>query len=434
MKLTSINLKISTLCIYLMSAVFVGCGGGKASISVLPSQEPHEQARRQSKKIDILFVIDDSGSMRPVQQRLRDNFPKFVEKLYAQGFDFRVAVAKTSAYYTESKAQTDGLITKYYEAGRTVAEFRCGHGNNCGDTSERGQTYGRSCKPSNETTDYGSTPTTNGNGTPAVGTDHILSSSDFADAAAMAVKFSRNADVGLCGSGDERALESAETVLRAMSSVYTDPAHKFPREDAHFAVIHVGDEPDGRWSSAGTSNAKGSLSDHYLPDISKATAGDTAANRNVVKEYLSALQAHEPSSTVSVHAIQYLVGAGECPSARDTYVGHAQIYMADIATGKKISICNDFADELASLGDHIVSLATEFHLNAVDILEHTLHVYVDGDKVNRVAEEDAATETEGFVLRRDPYRVSFLSGSIPPEGASIEVEFTGRYLPSPIRK
>lgn len=413
----------------LLTVMLANCGGGGGSISVLPSQNTHEQERAQSKDIDILFVIDDSGSMKPVQDNLKANFGAFIEAFAEQGFSFRVAVAKTSAYGTPSSPQTSGGNT-YYEAGRTVAEFRCGHGNNCGAGPHD---WMRGC-----TGGYGDTPTTNGNGTLGAATDHILDSSDFisdpenptpAELEAFATKFSRNADVGLCGSGDERAFQSAETVLRAMNALGgTISKYQFPRPNAHFAVIHVGDEPDGKWSSASSSNANGSLNAHNFPEeeIPKAAQGNTEQNRNVVKAYLDALGLHTPSATVPVHAIQNLTSA--CDPA--SQIGHPQNYMADIALGKKISICDDFATELADLGDHIVSLASEFYLNSVDVIESTLKVWVNGVEV--VRSFDNGLDGGVYVLLNTPYRIQFLPGHVPPEGAIIKVEFTGRYLRDPI--
>ncbi len=69
-------LKITVAC--LLSALWVGCGGGKARISVLPSIDEFQQHTNADVKIDILFVIDDSGSMKPVQDNLRDNFESFM--------------------------------------------------------------------------------------------------------------------------------------------------------------------------------------------------------------------------------------------------------------------------------------------------------------------------------------------------------------------
>jgi len=50
-------------------------------------------------KMDILFVIDNSGSMSQEQTNLVANFPQFVSVLEASNLDYRVAVTTTSVDY-----------------------------------------------------------------------------------------------------------------------------------------------------------------------------------------------------------------------------------------------------------------------------------------------------------------------------------------------
>lgn len=403
----------------------IGCGGGKARISVLPSIDEFQQHTNADVKIDILFVIDDSGSMKPVQDNLRDNFESFIGDFYDKGFDFRVAVAKTSAYGTESAAQTSGG-NSYYEAGRTVKYFRCGYGNNCGAGD---QSYGQAC-----TGTYSTTPTTNGNGTPGPTTEHILSSFNNTRAE-MITKFKRNADVGLCGAGDERAFQSAESVLRAHNSsgmVTADPDLAFPRPGAHLAVIHVGDEPDGKWDSGTSSNnglSAGSLrrgSQNNLTDLPQATADpvDVDEHKSIVEAYLAALEAHESSAEVSVHAIQNLTASGSgggCDPA--SHIGWPQLYMASIADGLEISICNDFATPLGQLSDHISSLASSFELSEqLDPNgDDTLKVYVQGLNGNNPLPRNT---TNGFQYDINTNKVTFYGSMVPPQGALIGVTYT----------
>src|SRR5688572_29539611 len=50
-------------------------------------------------KLDILFVIDNSGSMGQEQTNLIANFPGFITVLDASGLDYRVAVTTTARQY-----------------------------------------------------------------------------------------------------------------------------------------------------------------------------------------------------------------------------------------------------------------------------------------------------------------------------------------------
>ena len=53
-------------------------------------------------KLDLLFVIDNSGSMGEEQQNLVANFPQFISVLDASGLDYRVAVTTTARRYSYS--------------------------------------------------------------------------------------------------------------------------------------------------------------------------------------------------------------------------------------------------------------------------------------------------------------------------------------------
>src|SRR5690606_34579305 len=50
-------------------------------------------------KMDVLFVIDNSGSMGDEQTNLIANFPMFIQVLDASGLDYRVAVTTTARNY-----------------------------------------------------------------------------------------------------------------------------------------------------------------------------------------------------------------------------------------------------------------------------------------------------------------------------------------------
>ncbi|MFN0253055.1 MAG: hypothetical protein ACKV2T_39645 [Kofleriaceae bacterium] len=55
-------------------------------------------------KIDLLFVIDNSGSMGDEQTNLIANFPTFINVLDQSGLDYRVAVTTTAREYTYTMA------------------------------------------------------------------------------------------------------------------------------------------------------------------------------------------------------------------------------------------------------------------------------------------------------------------------------------------
>jgi len=79
----------------------IGCGGGQSPTDAGP--DPHQPVAEVpavlDRNVDVLFVVDDSGSMADKQQNLADNFPNFVNVLAATvsgGFpDLHLGVVST---------------------------------------------------------------------------------------------------------------------------------------------------------------------------------------------------------------------------------------------------------------------------------------------------------------------------------------------------
>jgi hypothetical protein len=76
-----------------------GSGGGEGG-------EPNQGCS----KMDLLFVIDNSGSMMQEQTNLIANFPKFITVLEQSGLDYRVAVTTTARNYTFNIMTTAGTF------------------------------------------------------------------------------------------------------------------------------------------------------------------------------------------------------------------------------------------------------------------------------------------------------------------------------------
>jgi hypothetical protein len=76
-----------------------GGGGGGTTVDALGCS-----------KMDLLFVIDNSGSMAQEQTNLIANFPAFISVLDASGLDYRVAVTTTARNYTYNMSTPLGNI------------------------------------------------------------------------------------------------------------------------------------------------------------------------------------------------------------------------------------------------------------------------------------------------------------------------------------
>ena len=169
--------------------LFISCSKGNSGgegLSILPDTENFSQKEGvfKKKKIDILWVIDNSISMRPYQTRLQNSFQSFINRFQSLNYDFHMAVATSDAYVNDSNTlwKTGNPIP----AGSGVSGYKI------------------------ITTD---TP-------------------DLADA------FLKNVNVGILGNADERPLQSLERALE-----FDDNAG-FHREGSFLSIIILTDEND----------------------------------------------------------------------------------------------------------------------------------------------------------------------------------------------
>lgn len=89
--------------------LFVGGCGGDQAFNLAPASQTFKQNDLQfSKTLDILWVIDNSGSMQSSQDNLRNNFDSFLFQFVTRDMDFHMAVTTTEAY----KGQFTGDQTK----------------------------------------------------------------------------------------------------------------------------------------------------------------------------------------------------------------------------------------------------------------------------------------------------------------------------------
>lgn len=177
------NLKITGALTALI--VLQACDKGNRSFSLLEQAQSFSQETTYvQQKIDIIWMIDNSGSMASSQQKLRDNFQFFIQDFQQKNYDFNIVVQTTDAW-----------IDLY-----------------AGSTSRR---------PWKSTVFNGQTYSVLNKNTPN-----------------LTQVFQQLAMQGTGGSGDERAFASL-----ADSLLYADNS-SFRRPDAHLAVIIVSDEDD----------------------------------------------------------------------------------------------------------------------------------------------------------------------------------------------
>src|SRR5690606_26393323 len=82
-----------------VATMLTGCGSASPSFSILATGDSFKQnSEAINVKIDILWVIDTSGSMQEEQDQLAANFGSFISGFVSKNYDFRIAVTTTAAW------------------------------------------------------------------------------------------------------------------------------------------------------------------------------------------------------------------------------------------------------------------------------------------------------------------------------------------------
>lgn len=98
MKNITIRFTVALACLWLM-----GCSQQK--FGVLDNDTSFNQTPTYNNKVDILWVVDDSTSMSPFQQKIAQEVPNFVSALKATGMDFHMGVTSMDCSSTGEKGR-----------------------------------------------------------------------------------------------------------------------------------------------------------------------------------------------------------------------------------------------------------------------------------------------------------------------------------------
>lgn len=347
--------------LFAVVALNVGCTSNQSSYSILASTQRFQQ-KVQDNRVDVLWVIDNSGSMLPSQQNLADNFPSFISNFQNSGFDFQIAVATTDAFmslptfsgsYDANNPYWEGLPQEY------KARFRDGLG-------------------ANRSGVFVINPLTPN----------------------LHEVFITNIMQGTNGSGDERSLQSMKAALDSPLNA------GFLRPDVFLAVIIVTDEED--FSHDGTV-----LTENYnYPGIHPVQS---------YADYLNQITGGNGRFSVNSVSIQDLndpLCAGQLHAV--SKVPHRVHELVDITGGKRANLCGNFATELDLLAGGIIQLATQFSLGNANPVPSTIRVFVNGQELpshqwqyiaesNAIQFEPGATPPSGSDINVtfDPKAVTF---------------------------
>lgn len=104
-----------------------GTDGGSTGIVYEDKTELFQQSASENKKLDILWVIDDSGSMSDEQSALGYNFGAFIDDFILKDADFKMAITTTDVSSSTKKGRmvpnSDVLLTSA-KAKENEAQFK----------------------------------------------------------------------------------------------------------------------------------------------------------------------------------------------------------------------------------------------------------------------------------------------------------------------
>jgi hypothetical protein len=296
------------------------CDKGVDSFSLLPAGSSFKQgAAFAPRKVDILWLVDSSGSMASSQQALATNFSKFIQDFKAKNFDFQMAVADTGSYL-------DHFYTNAY------SKFK--------DGKVDGSTHSKVFIMDKDTPNL----------------DQV---------------FMTNVTVGTTGTGDERAFTSFESAL-------VNPLNAgFHRPGALLIIIIVSDEDDfshNDWSPTKNYYFTESYNDPKAPLFS------IAYYQNFLNTYTNSTAATAKNNYV-VHNISILDSACLSKLGDSSQKISKRYQQLSTATGGlSSSLCADMGSVLATMAQQTLELASVFQLDREPDV-NTLSVVVDGTTI-----------------------------------------------------
>lgn len=330
---------------FLISVVslITGCDKGGGNFSILSASDKFTQDTTYvPRQLDILFVVDNSGSMSSSQTNLATNFPSFINFFKNKGYDFKIAVTTTDAYY-----------------GDQFVNSGCGSLCNVEQTRFRSQ----------------STPLT-----------YVINNKTYN----LENIFASNVNVGIGGSGDERAFSSFKAALN--STLNTG----FHRSGAFLSVIIVSDEED-------FSHDDINLNESYTqPTL------HSVASYNL---YLQNFTSGQASQDFSVSTISVLDDACKTSLGSGRKIGQRYMQLADLTGGSKNSICSNFNAVLDNITTTIASqTAAQFILTKTPKVS-SIHVLISGSEVPQDA-------TNGWSYVSSSNAI-FIKGSYSPASGEV---------------
>lgn len=319
MNLSKVKLvKNSAIATLGLSALLTGCSHEADSFSLLSDTQSFTQsAATVNNKVDILWVVDNSGSMAPLQNNLVNNFDSFIKNFQAKGFDFKIAVTTSDAYRANAGFQNNPSLSVFKDGAGSV-----------------------------HTGSFVITPlTTNVSST-----------------------FVTNASQGQNGSGDERVFSSFKAALDNPQNA------NFIRPDSFVSVIILSDEDD----FSNPTRAEGAGTDHNYNDPGLESVSSYLSYLDGITQSSQANRRYNVSAITVLDSTCYNSHLKDAPS---TIIGQRYMQMVNQTNGVLGSICDaSYASSLNNIQQKILELSTQFPLARLPIVS-TIVVSVDSQVI-----------------------------------------------------
>lgn len=360
--------KTNLINIFLAFIFLVSCGGSNPSISVLPSTDSYTQDGNEIiAKMDILWVVDNSGSMNDFQVQIEQNFIAFMQNFSQKDYDYQMAVTKTDAW-------RDLNFPSYTFNSSNYSRF----------------------EPANDGTRIltGETP-------------DVLN------------KFKEMVLVGTSGTGDERALQSIQAARLNPNNA------SFFRPDAHLAIIIVSDEEDTSWSSSNyiTADAGCPNPPHDSSGYLKPGCISAAQSVSYYKDFLDTNTNAELGATV--HNMAILEGDNACRTSDASYQRYYGIRTSELSTltgGTLSSLCGNFASSLDNIAKVIIERTVEFKLTDIPANPNALVVSIKAPGAADYVTL-SQSETNGWKYKASNNSIVFSGDAIPPQGSLVNIYY-----------
>lgn len=311
-------------------------------------------------KVDILWVVDSSGSMSEEQAYLGNNFQSFINQLVAAGHDFQTAVTSTDVCHSTIPGPLSERVCPVDYGGSAETRLR---GSFVGSTGRK-----------------------------------VLKHSD----SDIVSRFTSYTKVGTKGSGFEHGLTAAKLAIEKVQSGQNEP---LIRSDAFLAVIVVSDEEDDGIGLSMVDPAHGR----------NFTAEGLTTYRFTDDDMINHLKSVKGEGKFSVSAIVPTRNAnGQLCSAshsKPDEEGTQYIKAAQKSGGIVQSICaTNWSSSLAQIGYDLNAQLTQIVLPSIPDVA-TIKVFVNNVQIS------------SWTYNQGNNAVKFNSGSVPAEGAQIRVEY-----------